>query len=72
MQPTLAAFYFESLSSGQDRLSPSTLEENIDACRFPTSEGPKKREVFQSSWLSQFDSLGFNEKRATMHLNVSF
>ena len=35
--------------------------------------GPKKkREVFPSSWLSQFDLLGFDEKRGTMHLMFHF
>ena len=29
---------------------------------------PKKRKAFPSSWLSQFDFLGFDEKRGTMHL----
>ena len=40
--------------------------------RSPTSVGPKKRKVFPSSWLSQFDLLGFDEKRGTMHLMFHF
>ena len=28
----------------------------------------KKTKAFPSSWLSQFDLLGFNKKRGTMHL----
>ena len=76
MQPTFAAFNFKSSSNYQDGRSLSTLEENIDTRRFPTSMDPKKREVLPSSWLSQFDLLGFDEKRGTMylmfHFNVSF
>ena len=72
MQPTLAAFNFKSSSNDQVGPSPSTLEENIDACRFPTSLGLKKREVFPSLWLSQFDLLGYDEKRGTMHLMFHF
>ena len=76
MQPTFAAFNFTSSSNDQDGPLPSKLKENKDACRFPTSmEHPpppppkkKKREVLPSSWLSQFDLLGFDEKRGTMHL----
>ena len=45
MQPTFAAFNFKSLSNDQDGPSPSTLEENIDACQFPTSMDPPKKEV---------------------------
>ena len=45
MQPTLAAFNFKS-PSNQDGPSRSTLEENINACRFLTSVGPQKRKVF--------------------------
>ena len=48
MQPSFAAFNFKSLSNDQDGRSPSTLEENIDTCRFPTSMDPKKREVLPS------------------------
>ena len=44
MQPTLAAFNFKSSSNDQDGPSASTLEENIDACRFPTSVDQKKKE----------------------------
>ena len=62
MQPTLAAFNFKSLSNDQD--GPSTLEENIEACRFPTSMDPQKIEVLPSSWLSQFDLLGEKRKGA--------
>ena len=72
MQPTLAAFNFKSSSNDQDGPSASTLEENIDACRFPTSVDSKKREAFPSSWLSQFDLVGFDEKRGTMHLIFHF
>ena len=72
MQPTFAAFNFKSSSNDQDRPTPSTLEENIDTCRFPTSMYPKKREVLPSSWLIQFDLLGFDEKRGTMHLIFHF
>ena len=72
MQPTFAAFDFKSLSNDQNGPSLSTLEENIDACRFPTSMDPQKREVLPSSWLSQFDLLGFDEKRGKMHLMVHF
>ena len=36
--------------------------------RSPTSLGQKKRKAFQSSCLSQFDLLGLNKKRGTMHL----
>ena len=43
MQPTLAAFNFKNSSNGQDGPSLSTLEENIDACRFHTSVGPQKK-----------------------------
>ena len=43
MQPTFAAFNFKNSSNGQDGPSPSTLEENIDACRFHTSVGPQKK-----------------------------
>ena len=42
MQPTFAAFNFKSSSNDQDGSSPSTLEENIDACRFPTRVDPPK------------------------------
>ena len=72
MQPTLAAFNFKSSSIDQDGPSRSTLEENIDACRFPTSVDQKKREVFPSSWLSQFELLCFDEKRGTVHLMFHF
>ena len=72
MQPTFAAFNFKSSSNDQDGWSPSTLEENIDTCQFPTSMDPKKRGVLPSSWLSQFDLLGFYEKRGTMHLMFHF
>ena len=72
MLPTLAALNFKSLSNDQDGPPSSTLEENIDACRFPTSMGPKKRKVFPSSWLNQFDLLGINEKRGMMHLMFHF
>ena len=37
MQPAFAAFNFKCSSNDEDGSSPSTLEENIDACRFPTS-----------------------------------
>ena len=40
MQQTLAAFNFKSSSNDQDGPSLSTLEENIDARRFPTSVPP--------------------------------
>ena len=47
MQQTLAAFNFKSSSNDQDGPSLSTLEENIDARRFPTrvppSPPPKKK-----------------------------
>ena len=43
MQPTFAAFNFKSSSNDQDGPLPSTLEENIDTCRFPTSMDPKKK-----------------------------
>ena len=66
MQPTFAAINFKSSSNDQDGPSPSTLEENIDTCRFPTSMDPKIREALPSSWLSQFDLLGFDA------FNVSF
>ena len=72
MQPTLAASNFKISSNDQDRPSLSTLEENIDACRFPTSKGPKNREVFPSSWFSHFDLFGFDKKRGTMHLMFHF
>ena len=72
MHPTFAAFNFKSASNDQDGPSPSTLEENTDTCRFPTSMDPKKREVLPSSWISQFDLLGFDEKRGTMHLIFHF
>ena len=73
MQPTFAAFNFKSSSNDQDGSSPNTLEENIDACRFPTSvDPPKKRAVPPSSWLTQFDLLGFDEKRGTMYLMFHF
>ena len=72
MQPTFAAFNFKSSSNDQDGPSPSTLEENIDTCRFHTNMDPQKREALPSSWLSQFDLLGFNEKRGTMHLMFHF
>ena len=68
MQPTFAAFNFKSSSNDQDGPSPSTLEENIDTCRFPTSMDPRKRKALPSPWLSQFHLLGFDEKRGTMHL----
>ena len=42
MQPIFAAFNLNSLSNDQDGTSPSKLEENIDACRFPTIMDPKK------------------------------
>ena len=38
----------------------------------PYKHGPQKREVLPSSWLSQFDLLGFDEKRGTMHLMFYF
>ena len=72
MQPTFAAFNFKSLSNDEDGRSHSTLEEHIDTCQFPTRMDPKKREVLPSSWLSQFDLLGFDEKRGTMHLMFHF
>ena len=72
MQPTFASFNFRSSSNDQDGRSPSTLEENIDTCRFPTNMDPQKSEVLPSSWLSQFDLLGFDEKRGTMHLMFHF
>ena len=72
MQPTFAAFNFKSSSNDQDGPSPKILEENIDTCRFPTSMDPIKREVLPSSWLSQFDLLGFDDKRGTMHLMFHF
>ena len=72
MQPTFAAFNFKSLSNDQDGLSPSTLEENIDTCRFPTSMDPQKREALPSSWLSQFDLLGIDDKRGMKHLMFHF
>ena len=77
MQPTFAAFNFKSSSNDQDGPSPSTLEENIDTCRFPTSidqkkKKKKKKKVLPSSWLSQFDLLGFDEKRGTMLLMFHF
>ena len=71
MQPTFPAFNFISLSNDQDGPSPSTLEENIEACRFPTSTDPPKK-VLPSSWLSQFDLLGFDEKRGKTHLMLHF
>ena len=40
MQPTFAVFNFKSLSNDQDGPSASKFEENIDACRFPTSMDP--------------------------------
>ena len=52
MQPTLAAFNFKSLSNDQDGPSPSTLEENIDACQLPTSVGPKKEKCFHPHGLA--------------------
>ena len=72
MQPTFPAFNFKSLSNDQDGPSPSTLEENIDVCRFPTNMDPPKKEVLPSSWLSQFDLLGFDEKRQMVHLMFHF
>ena len=38
----------------------------------PTSIGPKKRKAFPSSWHSQFDLPGFDEKIGTMHLMFHF
>ena len=51
MQPTFAfaAFNFESSLNDQVGPSPSTLEGNIDTCRFCTSMDPKKREALPSS-----------------------
>ena len=72
MQPTFAAFNFKSSSKDQDGPSLSTLEENIDTCRFPTSMDPRKREALPSPWLSQFHLLGFDKKRGTMHLMFHF
>ena len=72
MQPIFAAFNFKSSSNDQDGQSLSTLEENIDACRFPTSMDPQKKEVLPSSWLCQFDLLGFDEERGTMNLMFHF
>ena len=40
MQPTFAAFNFKSSSNDRDGLSPSKLEENIDACQCPKSMDP--------------------------------
>ena len=40
MQPTFAAFNCQSSSNDQDGPSPSTLEENIDECQFPTCMDP--------------------------------
>ena len=73
-QPTLASFNFKRSSSDQDGPRPSKLEENIDTCSpsITYEHGPKKIKVFPSSWLSQFDLLGFYEKRGTMHLIFHF
>ena len=48
--------------------------EPCDACSpsIPYKGGPKKRKAFPSSWLTQFDLLGFDEKRGTMHLMFYF
>ena len=44
MQPTFATFNFKSSSNDPDGSSPSTLEENIDTCRFPTGvDLPQKK-----------------------------
>ena len=65
-QPTFAAFNFKSSSNDQDGPSLSTLEENIDTCRFPTWT-PKKEKCFRPHGLASFD-----EKRGTMHLMFHF
>ena len=74
-QPTMASFNFERSSNDQDGPLPGTQEEDIDACSpsIPYKRGPpKKRKVFPSSWLSQFDLIGFDEKRGNMHLMFHF
>ena len=63
MQPTFAAYNFKSSSNDQDGLSPSTLEENIDACRFRTSMDPpppqkkKKKKCFHPDGLASLTCL---------------
>ena len=58
MLPTIAAFNFKSSSNDQDGPSPSTLEENIDTCRFPTSmDPPKKKKCFHPHGLASLTCL---------------
>ena len=66
MQPTFAAFNFKSSSNDQDGPSTSTLEENIDTCRFPTNMEPpppppkkkkKKKKCFNPHGLANLTCL---------------
>ena len=68
-QPTMASFNLTRLSNDQDGLSPSTSGENTSACLpfIPDVHGPKKRKLFQSSWLSQVDLLRSNKKNGAIH-----
>ena len=81
-QSTLASFNFKKSSNDPDGQSLSNLHRKkilTHVCRrSPTSVAPppkkkkKKRKAFPSSWLSQFDLLGFDEKRGTIHLMFHF
>ena len=69
-QPTLASFNFKKSSNDQDgphRVHKKKISMHVRRL-FPTSVGPPKNKVFPSSWLSQFDLHGFDEKQESMHL----
>ena len=63
-QPSLASFNFKRSLNDQDGPSPSASGESTDARLplIPDVHGGKKRKLFQSSWLSQFDWFFYDEK----------
>ena len=70
MQLTFSAFNFRRSSNDQD--GPSHWKKILTHADSLQAWTPKKREALLSSQLSQFDLLGFNEKRGTIHLMFHF
>ena len=66
-QLTLASFNPKRSSNDRDEPSSSTEEEywRMFAINPLQAWAPKKRNTFPSSWLSQFDLLGFDKERGT-------
>ena len=72
MQPTFAAFDFKVCQVTRMDCHQVQWKKILTHADSLQAWTPKKREELPSSWLSQFDLLGFDEKRGTMHLMFHF